>query len=102
MGMELEAKHFNLIKGLVIEGDSKMAISKIERILNGSFIGKSEEQVAIILKNAPRIVLSHVDRSTNEVADHIAKLACLNSFVWDRGMPLPPDLFNCFYHDSIM
>ncbi|KAK8959497.1 hypothetical protein KSP40_PGU015645 [Platanthera guangdongensis] len=42
-----------------------------------------------LLKEAPRVSISLIDRKANSAADHVAKLACHGDFLWERGMPLP-------------
>ncbi|KAK8959478.1 hypothetical protein KSP40_PGU012973 [Platanthera guangdongensis] len=98
-GLALAKIFFNKAAGIILEGDSSTACDMLQRILSGAFSGNAEAYFAKLLAEAPRVVISLIDRDANTVANSIAKLACDTYFEWERGMPQSHEFFHLVHHD---
>ncbi|KAK8966414.1 hypothetical protein KSP40_PGU014483 [Platanthera guangdongensis] len=72
----------------MVEGDSVIACSTLNRILAGVYHGVVESKWAGLMMECPRLVISQIDRRANSAANFVANQACLSDFVWERGMSL--------------
>ncbi|KAK8940417.1 hypothetical protein KSP39_PZI010662 [Platanthera zijinensis] len=92
MSLELARRFFGEAVGIIVEGDSMETCNRLNRILAGAALGISEIALAKICLEAPRIVISLVDREANKAADLVAKNAAEYDFDWERGMPQSQEL----------
>ncbi|KAK8945074.1 hypothetical protein KSP39_PZI007956 [Platanthera zijinensis] len=99
MGLDLVRHFMHDTVGIILEGDSSEACTKLNRILTGSAIGDVEVSLSKMLVEAPRVVISLVDREANKAADHVARIAADYDFVWERGMPQSQEFLSIIQHD---
>ncbi|KAK8914269.1 hypothetical protein KSP39_PZI023520 [Platanthera zijinensis] len=99
MGLDLVRRFLHDTTGIIMEGDSSEACTRLNRILAGAAIGDVEASLSKILLEAPRVIISLVDREANKAADHVARIAADYDFVWERGMPQSQDFLSIIHHD---
>ncbi|KAK8930711.1 hypothetical protein KSP39_PZI016379 [Platanthera zijinensis] len=92
-GLAVVRSFFISVTGIILEGDSTSACDRANRILSGAYSGDTEASFAKVIMEAPRVVISLIDREANTVADFVAKFACDNELDWGSGMPLSQNLF---------